>query len=927
MRTLRGWVLRLAGIFRRRKDEQNFQEQIQADIELHTEDGISAGMSRADARRAALTRFGGVDAATEAWREQRGVPFLETLARDVRHTFRVLGRNKAWASVFILSLALGIGANTALFSAANVLLLRKLPVPDADGLVTLRWRGDNNVITGIVDHGYASGSTLFSWLGFNDTQEFSVDKMGAGATGSYSTFLRLRAANETLDHLFAVGHGPAINLIVDGQGDIAHSQFVSGDFYAALQIPPAAGRLILPSDDQRGSAPVAVISHDYWQRRFGGKPDIVGKQVRINGVASTIIGVSGVRLPDVIYVQGPWDVTIPLANEPAFHQGTSRLDQPTNWWLVRMGRLKRGVTPAQVEANLGPVFAQASREAIDGELGKLNAKERKEVPPGWGERVPKLEVVSGARGAYDPAPFQITVLAVLGILVGIVLAIIGANLVNLSLAFTTSRQREIAIHRAIGADRRRLVRQVFTEHIVVSLLGGAASLLVAYLCLDLVRLYFTVDFDWRVVAFAFVASTATGIIIGILPALRASRVPSGSLAMGGTERRSRLATGLLVAQVALSLTLLVGAGLFVRTLINLQNVNPGFDVGRLAVFTLEPGFNRYDAPKTIALYKELTTNLRALPGVSSVTLSSEPLINVLGNFSETFSDRAEPGTPPVRAKALGVQEDFFETTGIPLRIGRDFTSQDNIPEAPGVVIINEALAVALFGKENPIGRRIGSDRDVDQDDAEVIGVVANARHGNFRAPPHPAFYYPHLQAPAGPRTFEVRTLLDPKHLVSSIRQVVQRADPTLPIIELSILNSATEMQWRQERMIALAAGSLGALAIVVSMIGLFGLMSYAVTRRTKEIAIRMALGAESGRVLLSILREYLLIVGIGILLGFGIAVSSGRFLKALLFGLAPYDPVVLGGAILLMGIVAGLAAYLPARRAASVDPMISLRHE
>jgi predicted permease len=591
-----------------------------------------------------------------------------------------------------------------------------------------------------------------------------------------------------------------------------------------------------------------------------------------------------------------------------------------------MGRLKPGVTPAQVEANLAPVFAQASREAIDGELGKLSAEERKEVPPGWGERVPKFEVVSGARGAYDPVPFEVTVLAVLGILVGIVLAIICANLVNLSLAFTTSRQRELAIHRAIGADRRRLVRQVLTEHIVVSMLGGAASLLVAYLCLDLVRLYFTVDFDLRVVVFAFVASTTTGVVIGILPAVRASRVPSGSLAAGGTtERRSRLATGLLVTQVALSLALVVGAGLFGRTLINLQNVDPGFDVDRLAVFTLEPGFNRYDAAKTIALYKELTLNLRALPGVASVTLSSQPLINVLGSFSETYADRAEPGTRPVRTTVLGVQEDFFETTGIAFRLGRDFTSQDNIPEGPDVAIINEALAVALFGKENPVGRRIGSNRDAP--DTEVIGVVANARHGNFRSPPHPAAYYPHLQAPAGPRTFEVRTLQDPKHLISSIRQVVQRADPTLPIIELSILNSATETQWKQERMIALAAGSLGTLAIVVSMIGLFGLMSYAVTRRTKEIAIRMALGAESGRVLRAIFREYLLIVGIGVLIGLGIAVGSARLLKALLFGLAPYDPIVLGGAILLMGIVAGLAAYMPARRAASVDPMVSLRHE
>jgi predicted permease len=926
MRTIRGWVLRLTGIFRSRKDEQDFHEQIQADIELHTEDGIRAGMSREDARRAALARFGGVDSATEAWRDQRGIPLLETLIRDVSHTFRVLGRNKGWASVFILSLALGIGANTALFSAANVLLLRKLPVPEADGLVTLRWRGDNSAITGIVDHGYVSGSTLFTWFGMRTPD--SLDKLGAGATGSYSTFLQLKAANESLDQLFAVGRGPAVNLIVDGQGDIAYSQFVSGEFYSALRVPPAAGRLILASDDQPGAAPVAVISHDYWQRRFGGKLEIVGKQVRMNALAYTIVGVSGVRFPDVVFGNPePAEVTVPLANEPAFQPGESRLDQAANWWLVRMGRLKPGVTPAQVEDNLRPVFEQVSREAIASEFPKLSAEARKEFPPGWGERMPKLEVVSGARGAYDPIPFQTTILAVLSVLVGIVLAIICANLVNLSLAFTTSRQREIAIRRAVGAGRRRLAGQVLTEHIVVALLGGVASLLVAYLCLDLVGTYFTVEFDWAMVAFSFVAATATGLIIGILPALRASQVPGGSLAPGGTERRSRLATGLLVSQVALSLALLVGAGLFLRTLTNLKNVDPGFDIDHLAVFSLEPGFNRYDEARTEALYKELTTNLRALPGVSSVTFSDEPLLNVMGNFSEVYSDRAEPGTPPLQTRALSVQEDFFKTTGIPFRAGRDFTSHDNA-EAPNVVIINEALANVLFGKENPIGRRISSDRVLDEGDGEVVGVVANAQHGNFRLQQQPVYYYPDLQSPGvGSRTFAVRTSRAPEYLLPSIQQVVQRADPELPILHLSILTSATEDQWSQARMIALASGAFGGLAIVVSMIGLFGMMSYAVTRRTKEIAIRLALGAESGRVLRTILREYLFIVSLGVLFGLVIVVSGGQLVKTFLFGLAPYDPLVLGGAILLMGIVAGLAAYMPARRAASVDPMVSLRHE
>ena len=915
---------------RRAKDERDFADQVQADIELQTEDGIRAGMSPEDARRAALLRLGGLGAAKEAWRDRHGVPFLEALVRDVAYAFRVLGRNKGWTSVAIVSLALGVGANTAVFSAVSRVLLRRLPVPAAGDLVTLRWQGESKAFTSFVDYGFVPGGGVVALL--SGSQEFSLDSLRAGATGAHETFQRLRAANHTLEHLFAVAKGPTVNLIVDGRGDTASTQFVSGEFFSALRIATAAGRPILPMDDRRGAAPVAVISYGYWKRRFGQDPAIVGKQVRVNTVAFTIVGVSGETLPNVIEpVNDVADLAIPVANEPAFQAGSARLDDPTSWWLVMMGRLKPGVTAAQVHANLGTVYEQAGRDAATSFLGTLPPEDRKEaIAFGLGQRIPRLQVVSGARGAYDPLPVFQTPLAILGVLVGIVLLIVCANLTNLSLALTTTREREVAVRRALGATRLRLVRQLLTEHAVMAVLGGTASLVAAYLFQSVIRLSFPAGFDWTVVTFAFVAATATGLAIGVLPALRAFRTSERAPTAGGAvPARSRLAATLLVAQVAMSLALLVGAGLFVRTLVNLQRVDPGFDSSHVVLFTIEPGFNQYDEARTETLYRELTANLRALPGVSSASFSGHSLLSGGWNTNYVSAEGAASGTTRQGAYTLVVHQDFFATMGIPLRTGRSFTARDD-KKAPQVAVINATLARALFGDANPLGRRFTTGIDtVSESDTvlEVVGVVADTRHKSLREAPPRIFYRPHLQSDSGPRTFEVRTLQPPEDLMPAIRQVVQAYDPALPILALSTQASAIANLWTQERIVALASGTLGGLALTVSVIGLFGVMSYAVARRTKDIGIRMALGAQSNGVLRSVLRESLALAGGGILIGLAATLATTRFLETMLFGLGPNDPVAIGVAIALMLTVAAAAGYLPARRAAKVDPMVALRHE
>jgi predicted permease len=450
---------------------------------------------------------------------------------------------------------------------------------------------------------------------------------------------------------------------------------------------------------------------------------------------------------------------------------------------------------------------------------------------------------------------------------------------------------------------------------------------VAYLFQDLIRLYFTAEFDLTVVAFAFVVATATGLLVGILPAVRASRqtraLPSG----GGASHRSRAASLLLVVQVVMSLLLLVGAGLFLRTLFNLRSVHPGFDAGHVVLFTIDPAFNQYDDKRTAALYSQLTTRLRALPGVSSVSFSSHALLDGSGN--QTF---LYPEGHPERSRAvysLVVEPNFFKTMGIPFRVGRTFG--EGLEGAPKVAIVNETLARAFFGDENPVGKRLGSgaatkDEPVEPADTEIVGVVPDTHHNSLRVSPAQVFL-PHAQQSAGPRTFEVQTSVAPEGVMPAIRQVVEAADASLPIITLVTQASAIEGLRSSERIIALASSTLGGLTLVVSMIGLFGLLSYAVTRRTRDIAVRMALGAVRGSVLRSVLGEALMLVGVGSAIGLGVALVTTRYLESQLFGLAPHDPLVLGGAVIVVLVVAIAAAYLPARRAANVDPMVALRQE
>jgi predicted permease len=919
MRWLRMWAIRLGGLFSRQYDERDFAEQLEADRALYVADRMEAGLTPAEARRAAVLEFGTVSATTEAWRDQHGVPLLERLQRDVRFAFRLLGRNRGWSAVGIVSLALGAGAGAAVFSTVAATLLKNAPVPGARDLVALRWQGENKAVTNSADYGFVEGGLALLPGGQMDLRP------RAGATMPYEAFRRLAAANRTLDTLFAFAPGPPVNLIVDGHGDLASSQFVSGNFFAGLRTPPAAGRPLVESDDRAGAARVAVISHSYWLRRFGGSASIVGKQVSMNAVAFTIVGVSGATLPNMVNGRAPApDIALPLATEPEFQAGTSRLQQPTTWWLVVMGRLFPGETAARSEATLAPVFEHAIHDGASALLSTLKPYERAEAKDfKFGEDIPRLRFVSASRGAYDPLPFLRTPLIILGVLASIVLIIVCANLTNLSMALTVQRQKELAMRHALGASRLRVMWQILTEHAVMAAAGGVLSGIVAYIFQLVIQVFLPATFDWSTVVLSLALAILSGLAIGIIPAIDGSRFAAAPTT-GLTRSRTRFAGVLLIGQVALSLVLLVGAGLFMRTLANLQRVDPGFDSRNVVTFTLDPSTNQYNQQRSAALLDDVTARLAALPGVTAVTFSSQPLMRGTWSSQELYAQDAAGG-PPQTAYSIVVREGFFEAMGIRRIAGRTFTSRDTTG-APRVAVVSATLARRLFGPANPIGRRFALDRDQPAK-FEVVGVVDDAHAVSLRGEQANTVYWPHRQSPDGPRTFEVRTAGTTDALMPAVRMVMDDIDRAIPLVGLSTQESAFKDQWASERTVAMAATVLGSLALAVSMIGLFGLASYRVARRTKEIAIRMAIGAESQGVLRSFLRESLVLVGAGVITGLVISALTTGFLRAFLFGLAPNDPGVIAAAVLTMFGVALVAGYLPARRASRIDPMAALRED
>jgi predicted permease len=798
--------------------------------------------------------------------------------KDLSHAVRLLARTPGWTAVVLLSLALGIGANTALFTAVNGLLLQTINVPHPNGLVRIKWAGANDMAQTRNDYG------------------FSAPDGGrrVRATVSYPIYQQMRAANQTLTELAAYAPS-SYNIIVDGQAEVASALEASGSFFDVFQLRPALGRAFTATDDSLSASPVAVISDAYWRKRFNSDRNVVNTIVTIGGHSVSIVGVMPQSFTGVMQLgsHAP-DIIIPLAFDDILTAGQSRMNDATNWWLLLMGRLKSGRTTAQVQGNLESAFHSAAQQGLTDYMNGLSASDRQlSLNRLRGTAVPSLVVTSGAHGAYDLSTNTAQSATFLSVVVGIVLFIVCANVANLLLSRATTRQQEISIRLSMGATRWRLIQQLLTESLLLAFVGGAFGVLVGYWSLALLPFGNDASIDWHVLAFVGGLSLLTGIVFGLVPALRATRVDLAcSMKESGrsvTSHRSWLSKSLLVVQVALSLVLLIGAGLFLRTLDNLRHVNVGFDPSNLLMFSLQPELNGYDVTRTLSMYDQIHERLASLPGIRGIALTSVMLLSGNTYATSMWAEDRDTDHPTVPDMYLmTVSADYFSTMGISLLKGRTFNDGDG-PTSAKVAIVNEAAAKLLFPGGNALGRHIGDSLE-QRAGIEIIGVVRDTKFSSVRAaaPPTTYSFWRQKAAPLdskgkprpGPSMiFVARTAADPNLLAQTVRELVRQVDSNVPINNMTTQADQLEKRFSQEKLFATASSLFGGLALLLACIGLFGLMSYNVARRTNEIGIRMALGAGRSAVVRLVLGESLVLVVIGIGIGIASTLAAGQLVE------------------------------------------------
>lgn len=867
---------------------------------------------------------------------------MQTLWQDLRYGVRMLLKQKSVTVIAVISLALGIGANTALFSVVDAMLLKMLPVKEPERLVLFRSIAPRGFSVG----GYTGNSTTDPATGGRVMTSFP-----------YQSYQRLSEQQSPLSEVFAFG-SVGLNVSADGQADVATGQAVSGNYFRGLGVQPLLGRLLTEADDKAGASPAAVISYRYWQKFFGGNSQIVGKQINLNNVAFTVVGVTQPGFEGTMQAGSTQDVTIPLAWEPEIYTDRERsyMNGAGVWWLKLMGRLKPGATAEQARAQLENAFHLSvveHRTARQAQAQSSGGNPIKNLDP---KDYPRLYLDPGGQGEMNIRQRYAPSLYLLLGVVGMVLLIACANVANLMLSRAASRQKEIGIRLALGASRWRLIRQLLTESVLLALVSGALGLLFAIWIKD--GLLAVSDWggqwmqalepqlDWRVLGFTMGLSLLTGILFGLAPAWRTTKVDltptlKDSGRSSSAASRSLLSRGLVVLQVALSLLLLVGAGLFTRTLLNLQRVETGFNTRNLLLFSIQPGLIGYKDEKLAQLYQQTTERLEAIPGVQSVTFSRMALL-ARGTSSRSVFLRDALNTTPDsegRIKDSGegyihqVRENFLEAMEIPLLAGRSLKSQDDA-KAPRVAVVNQTFANKYFPNENPVGKRFTFDPKK-PDDLEIVGLAKDAKYGRQRDETPPTVYLSwrqEMRSMSG-LVYEVRTIGDPNAAIASVRQAISEVDSKLPLSNIKTQVEQMDETLAMERLFARLLVLFGLLAQQLAAIGLFGVMAYAVSQRTHEIGIRMALGAESRQVLKMILRQGMTLSFLGILLGLAGAYVLTKYLESLmnlsqmLYGVKVSDPTTYGVIAVLLTVVTLVACYLPARRATKVDPMVALRYE
>jgi putative ABC transport system permease protein len=888
MRTLREWILRLVGLFNKQRRDWELDEEIESHLQMHIEDNLRSGMTPEEARRQAVIKLGGIEATKEAYRDQRGLPWLEILWQDVRFGARMLYKNPGFTAVAVLTLALGIGANTAIFSIVKGVLLRPLPYREPGRLVTV---SESNLRRGI-QQVVVTPANLQDWREQNSVFE----ELG----GQIYTSLTL-TGRERPEHLHAVWTTP--------------------NYFSIFGVPPILGRTFIAGDKPPKGHRVVVLSYGFWQSRFAGDRNVLGQSITLSGLNYTVVGV----MPEQFKVFHPAKV---------FGLPTGRVDpqiwapypgsmsETTNHFFLVFGRLKSGIALDRAQAEITAIAARAG--------------ERDSARSDWGACVQSLkeQVVGGTRPA----------LRLLLAAVGFVLLIACANVANLALTRNAAREREFAIRTVLGAARSRLLRQLLVESTIVSVLGGSLGLLLARCSLACLKVLQPADFprvdeirlDGSVLIFTLSLSLLTGLLFGVAPALLASKPEVNESLMecgrsateGRLRRRSRKV--LVVAEVALAMILLAGAALILNGFTRLIRVGPGFEPARLMAFDFSPARPRYaEDSERMRLVKHLREGIEPLPGVeSAATIYGLPfgtMLNSLVGVSIEGRSRSD-SRERVSAGWRVVSASYFKTMGIALAAGRLFSDELDTPNSAKTVIINESFAHKYFGGENPLGHRV-QPLTISTNWHEIVGVIKDVKLTGLDAAPMPEMYQCDSQNAVWMFSLVVRSSMPERQIENMVRAQVAAVDNDLPVFNVRTMQRAVNSSFAQRRFTLMLVGLFASLALILTAVGIYGVVSYSVMRQTREIGIRMALGASCRSVLGLTLREGMGAVLIGMVLGLAGSLGLTRLIANQLFGVSPTDPATLGSVSVFLMAVALTACYLPARRAARVDPMAALRYE
>jgi predicted permease len=915
---LRIFAAKLQGLFAKRKAESEFDDEVRDHLRLLTERFVQQGMSPEEAASAARRQFGNVSLLQEDQREIRTLSSLETFWRNLRFGARQLRRNPLFTSFAVLSLALGIGANTAVFTLLDQLVLRLLPVKDPKQLVMLWSTGPYM--------GSTQGSRVLSYPMYQDF----------ASKGQAFDFVVCR--DDT-----------TVAMNFNGSTERIDAELVSGNFFQALGVGPALGRVFSPEADDRiyNGHPFVVLNYRYWQNRFAADPNIIGKKILVNNYPMEIIGVSSPGFYGLDPSSSP-QLWAPILMKAALEPSETDIAQRRTMWLQVFARMKPGYTLESARASLQPLFHQILvQELGEKELSTLSAYDRDLFL----KRTVEAET---AAGGYSELRFRYsTPLVVLMCMAGLILLIACSNVANLLIARAIARQKEIAVRLAIGASRRSLIGQLLVESLLLSLAGAALGIALSIVAtrglLHMLpgsgaTLLLRAEPDFRILLFSIGVALASGLLFGLIPALQGTRLDlwstlkdAVSSATGGSS--SKLRKGLVTAQVALSFLLLIGAGLFVKTLINLKNTHTGLErIENLVTFQVDPEEISYTVPQISSFYQDILRDIRATPGVTSAAYATVPLLHGYAWVWPTAVEgyQAKDGED-MGAFGNVISPEYWKTMGIPLLQGRDFDDRDrfdvgdlkNAQAKPTVAIVNRSFAEHFFGQRSAIGLHIGyGGADKKSLDTPIVGVVEDSLYDGVRQGVHREVFYPHLEAPVRLGAFfYVRTTAESKAMFPLLRSIVAKHDPSISVDGMKTVQTQLDEALSTERLIASLSMVFGALATILAALGLYGVMAFIVARRTKEIGLRMALGAPQSSVQWLVLRDVLILLAIGLSAGIPCAYFLSRYVSSQLFGIAATDVWTYIAAIVLLGVMAAASGFLPARRASQVDPMIALRYE